>query len=85
MLSDPDGINPKFSPGDFIKAEISNFRLTIFNRWGQQLYTTTEQSEGWDGRMNGEDMPTGVYVYVLSFTTQRGNTVQQKGTVTLVR
>jgi|GEM_PF-2906117 len=81
----PGGINPKFSPGDFIKAEISNFRLTIFNRWGQQLYTTTEQSEGWDGRMNGEDMPTGVYVYVLSFTTQRGNTVQQKGTVTLVR
>ena len=81
----PGGMNPKFSPGDFIKTEISNFRLTIFNRWGQQLYTTTEQSGGWDGRVNGEDMPTGVYVYVLSFTTQRGNTVQQKGTVTLVR
>jgi len=58
-----------------------SYRLTIFNRWGQQLFSTTDMDKGWDG----SSVPEGVYVYLITFKTLRGNTIQQRGTITLVR
>lgn len=48
---------------------IAEFSLTIFNRWGQMIYHSTDMEEGWDGTMNGKDVQTGVYIWTLHYST----------------
>ena len=43
-------------------------RLTIFNRWGEQLWETTDIHTGWDGSYQGSVVKNGVYVYVLEYS-----------------
>lgn len=37
----------------------------VFNRWGQQMYSGTPESEFWDGRHNDKYVPAGAYQYVV--------------------
>jgi gliding motility-associated-like protein len=57
-----------FMPKDGIYAPVSNcfldFRMQILNRWGQVLYSGME---GWDGLFRGDEVPTGIYSYVLTY------------------
>lgn len=61
-----------FSPGDdddlnrIYKAKpthksIVKFHATIFNRWGQKLYSWDDINGGWDGKVNGRIVKNGVY------------------------
>lgn len=43
------------NPSEFLK-------LTIFDRWGEQMYSSEDINEGWDGLFNGEEAMNGVYV-----------------------
>ena len=43
------------------------FELLIYNRWGQLIYKTNDQSEGWDGTVNGKPCQIDVYVYKIIF------------------
>lgn len=79
-----DGKNDFFRVLNAVKAE--NLELLVFNRWGQLLFKTANWKQGWDGRINGEPQPTGVYVWLLRYTSRdTKKKVEQKGTVTLVR
>lgn len=40
---------------------IIEFKATIFNRWGQRLYSWTDINGGWDGKVNGKVVKDGVY------------------------
>jgi gliding motility-associated-like protein len=60
-------------------------RLTIFNRWGQMLFSTTDKSKGWDGTKKGEPQATDVYVYYLEMQGITGRKFSQKGTFALIR
>jgi gliding motility-associated-like protein len=65
---------------------LKNFNLQVFNRWGQQVFQAYQSSSGWDGRYNGQEQPSGVFIYILSYNdpvTGKKNT--QKGTVVLIR
>ena len=67
-------------------SNLKEFNLQVFNRWGQQVFQTFKTSEGWDGKYNGIEQPSGTYVFMVSFKdaiTGKNNT--QKGTVILVR
>lgn len=65
---------------------IHSFRLTIYNRWGQQLYTTTDKSKGWDGTFNGAAQVSGVYVWTISYKTLTDEKQKQlKGFISLLR
>ena len=72
---DGDGVNDLFGP---VGHEITEFEMTIFDRWGQTVYTTTNPATLWDGTINGSDAAmTGVYVYTyravgLYFPPQEG-------------
>jgi gliding motility-associated-like protein len=57
----------------------------IYNRWGQLVFSTTINGKGWDGRINGKEQGTGVYVWVVKGTDFTGKVVAAKGTVTLIR
>ena len=57
-----DGINDTFG----VKGEgIKEFRLLIFNRWGDVIFESTEAHKQWDGKVNGEPVQQGTYVYEL--------------------
>lgn len=59
--------------------------LKIYDRWGEKVFETTDQSNCWDGTYKGKPMNAASYVYVLELTLQDGTTVSEKGNVTLVR
>jgi gliding motility-associated-like protein len=57
-----DGKNDVFKiPG----KSIHNYEMTIYNRWGEQVFFTTNAAEGWDGTYRNIDAPAGPYVVVL--------------------
>lgn len=58
-----DGINDKFEITN--KSFCKYLGYTIFNRWGQELFHTSNIRDPWDGKQNGCDLPEGVYVIIL--------------------
>jgi gliding motility-associated-like protein len=81
-----DGINEGFL-GKGALLGISDFRMSIWNRWGEAIFETTDPEEAWNGRPNntGDLSPSGVYVYLVTFTGPRGEKLRYKGFATLVR
>ena len=64
--------------------------LRIFDRWGQLLFETEDiapnaTEAGWDGRVNGQLMPTGVYVFVAQVELTDGRVEPLSGDITLLR
>ncbi len=54
-----DGMNDTFG----VKGEgIRNFRLYIYNRWGEKIFETTNPKQQWDGYYNGQPVEQGTYV-----------------------
>ena len=69
-----------------IPAGIRQFRyFTIFDRWGQLVFSTGNSSIGWDGSVDGKMHAPGVFVWQAEGVDYRGNVVRRKGTVVLVR
>ena len=77
------GYNSTFKPV-LAYANADRYEFTIFNRWGQQIWTTTDRDKPWDGRVNGNLVPQGVYAYYCTFINGAGKTVERRGTVTFL-
>jgi gliding motility-associated-like protein len=62
------------------------FQLSIYNRWGQRVFSTTDPSKGWDGVFNAQKQTTEVFVWHCTFkkSNSPANTTL-KGTVTVIR
>jgi gliding motility-associated-like protein len=74
-----DGVNDSF----FILGEnVTNIRLLIFNRWGENLF---DSNTGWDGTYRNELCPEGVYVYVISWVDLQNLPHKEIGKVVLLR
>lgn len=78
-----DGMNEIFRP--IFPAPVKNFRMQIWNRYGNQVFESTNYLMGWNGQYKSVLQPVGVYVYVITFTEINGNDIKKKGIVTLVR
>jgi gliding motility-associated-like protein len=57
----------------------------VYNRWGQLVFETKEIGKGWDGIINGQLQPAGVYVWVIEVVDFNKNVIRKKGTSVLVR
>jgi len=69
-----------------LPVSIRDFKyLTVFNRWGQRVFTTTNAGIGWDGAFNGTEMPMGTYVWMAAGVDYTGKLIERKGTVILIR
>jgi gliding motility-associated-like protein len=65
--------------------ELNNFEMRIFNRWGNQIFFTTNPNIGWDGKYNGKLVPQGVYYYIINFTdSQNYNKHILQGSLTVI-
>ncbi len=81
-----DGINDYFFPRHQLSQGITGLHFQIRNRWGQLLFENREQEGGgWDGRNNGQEQPTGVYIYQLRIQYSNGHEELLQGNVTLLR
>ncbi len=81
---DGDGVNDTFiGKGVFIKE----FEMTIFDRWGNLIYKTTDINKGWDGKANHgtEAAQKDVYIYSIKITDIKRGKHSYKGIVTLVK
>ncbi|WP_207492411.1 PKD domain-containing protein [Aridibaculum aurantiacum] len=83
-----DGMNDVFYPRGTGLYTIKSMR--IFNRWGQMLFekvniSANNASQGWDGKFNGQQVQTDVYVYVIEAICDNNTIVPIKGNVTLLR
>ncbi|MAX82307.1 MAG: hypothetical protein CL843_19285 [Crocinitomicaceae bacterium] len=78
-----DGLN------DFFTIEtgnnLSEYQLTIFNRWGKIVYQTQQSSTYWDGTYNGKKAPEGTYFYTLKYAYPGIRVQEHKGHLTLIR
>jgi gliding motility-associated-like protein len=77
------GVNNEFIPV-IGYADVSQYELSIMNRWGQVIWTTHDRRTGWDGVVGSQIMPTGVYMYYCTFQTGEGRIVELRGHVTLL-
>jgi gliding motility-associated-like protein len=78
-----DGINDEFYFGEYAMA---NFDVSIYNRWGQLVSSWNEMNQSWDGKgIDGNNLPEGVYFYVLVAEGADGHYYDYKGSVTLLR
>ncbi|HVF95767.1 MAG TPA: T9SS type B sorting domain-containing protein [Flavisolibacter sp.] len=78
-----DGKNERFTP--FLSGSKGLRKFTIFNRYGNIVFSTTKEGQGWDGRHNGVLLPAGVFVWMLEYTSADDKPMLEKGTVTLIR
>lgn len=62
-----------------------DFEMWVYNRWGQQLYHTTDPSDGWDGTQSGHIVPTGVYYYLVRAEGTDGIRYRKKGDINVIR
>ena len=61
------------------------FFLKVYNRWGQEVFTTNNLSAGWDGTFNSKNQPGGSYIWILRGKDIFGNIINQSGSVLLIR
>ena len=66
---------------------MENFKLMVWNRWGEMIFETTDPNEAWNGRKHnsGKPSPNGVYICIASYTGPRGGNFEVKGFATLIR
>jgi gliding motility-associated-like protein len=80
---DGDGVNDTFGP---VGHGISEFEMQIFDRWGQEVFRTTDLEIRWDGTVNGSGAPkTDVYVYKYRAVGHYFPATEGYGHVTLIR
>jgi gliding motility-associated-like protein len=77
-----DGVNDVFRIPPKTTVTIREF--SIYDRWGNRVFSTRNISEGWDGTFNGKKLNAGVFVYYISGTNDKGD-VFLKGNVVLIR
>ncbi len=59
--------------------------FSVYNRWGERIFTTSSKEVGWDGTYLGIPQDAGVYFYLVTVVLDNGNNRFYKGDVTLIR
>ncbi len=83
-----DNSNDFFFAYGYNLASVSSMR--IYDRWGELIFMkedipASNESEGWDGSFNGQEVNNGVYAYIMELTFENGITTIYSGNVTLIR
>lgn len=79
-----DGVNDYFLPaGIGVATQPNSYSFRIFNRWGQEVFETTNIETGWDGRFNQDWALPGVYSYYIEIQFGDGLWHRFQGELTL--
>ncbi len=75
--------NEIFFPG--VYDQVVEYELTIFNRWGEQIFISKDVNIGWDGYINNKLAEQGVYIWKVHGKYANGKTFNHAGDITLLR
>ncbi|WP_118953449.1 gliding motility-associated C-terminal domain-containing protein [Taibaiella helva] len=78
-----DGLNDVFGVQNFKFQKLLEFR--VFDRWGKQVFETTNPAKGWDGTINGKPANQDVYYYYIRLGYADDYVETFRGDVTLIR
>ena len=86
----PNAITPDDDVNDIFNVvgtglDQYNFRLSIYNRWGELIFETFDIDEGWDGTYNNYRVPIGVYVWKVVTKDLNDEQISHVGHVTVLR
>jgi gliding motility-associated-like protein len=80
---DGDGNN------DILKVIVRGLKefkhFTLYNRWGEQIFTTKDPKKGWNGMIDGKQQATGVFVWMVEATGTDDKVIKLRGTTMLIR
>jgi len=81
-----DGMNDEFTFMSF-GTNLKSFEINIFNRWGQEVFTSRDGDFSWNGSLfnSGELLPTGVYTWQARVEFTDEAKILEVGNVTLLR
>lgn len=77
-----DGINDEFL---VYGTGIIKIEVAIFDRWGERLFTSTEQLKGWNGTFKGQECKQDVYTVLVNYTTLDNKKHTKTGHVSLLK
>lgn len=80
----PLGKNNIFRPILNVQG-VKSYDFSVFNRWGEQLFSSSDPSDGWDGKYKTVYVPQGAYAYVVNVIDGNGRHITAKGTVLVIR
>ncbi len=82
-----DGVNEVYRPIGL--CNVDDYRMQIFNRWGQRIFESKSANEGWNGEVAGSPAPPDVYICLVEYYTfvngVRTMLSNEKKEVTLIR
>jgi gliding motility-associated-like protein len=76
----PEGVNKIWKPITHF-VDKSEYRVQVFDRWGHKVFETNSDDEGWDGG----NCSFGVFAYLITYKNARGEYLETKGFLTLIR
>jgi len=81
FTADKDGLNDKFGPKGIHMEKYESYEFTIFNSWGEKVFTTDKVSEQWDG----ENAIKGAYTWSIIIIDELGAVRKKVGEVILIK
>lgn len=82
----PDNAGPRKNNFFWVEADnYKGFELSIYTRWGEQVFFSNQRLPGWNGWFKGKPAQEDVYVYQLNIQNLEGKWFHYNGTVTLLR
>lgn len=81
---DDNGLNDLFKPA--VKGLLQYYKLVIYNRYGQPVFTSTDAANGWNGSFKSSAKPqAGAYVWSCQYQFEGWPLQQEQGTFILIR
>jgi len=86
----PTGFTPNGDGrNDMLKVSVRGIKtfkyFTLYNRWGEQVFTTADPTKGWNGLHKGKPQASGTFVWMVEAVDNNDKVIRQKGTVLLIR
>lgn len=78
-----DGRNDYIQP--HLSCSIASYNFIIVNRFGQEVFSSTDPTQKWDGTQNGKACDIGTYFYLLKLRASKNRDFLFKGDITLLR
>jgi len=77
-----DGVNDTFQPKG---RGIAKYTLTIYDRWGKQVFRTNNFETGWNGEVYGTNSSDDIFAWRINAVDDAGKVKELTGHVTLSR
>ena len=79
-----EGLNDYFFIPEQSKGSINLFEISIFNRWGELVFYSTDKNFQWNGEYKGQVYHQTVYNYIIEYTDSAGHPFRVTGSITVL-